>query len=67
MDIEAEGCGFWLEVEDVEGWVEKLRYIADNPEEAEAMGKKGRALAERYYNVKQCGKEVANIIKRYET
>ena len=67
MDIEAEGCGFWLEPKDVEGWKEKLRFIADNPEQAETMGKRGRALAERYYNIKQCGKEVANIIKRYET
>ena len=66
MDIEAEGCGFWLEVGDVEGWVEKLRYIADHPEDAKAMGMRGRALAERYYNIKQCGKEVANIIMRYE-
>ncbi|MBR6142027.1 MAG: glycosyltransferase [Bacteroidaceae bacterium] len=64
MDIEAEGCGFWIEAGDVEGWKEKLRYIADHPEEAEAMGRRGRALAERYYNVKQCGKEVANIIEK---
>ena len=67
MDIEAEGCGFWLEPKDVEGWKEKLCFIADHPEQAEAMGKRGRALAERYYNIKQCAKEVANIIKSYET
>lgn len=66
IDIEAEGCGFWLEPKDVEGWKEKLRYIADHMEEAQMMGKKGRALADQYYNVKQCGKEVANIIMRYE-
>ena len=64
VDLEAEGCGFWIEVGDVEGWVEKLRYIVDNPEEAKLMGQKGRALAEKYYNVKQCGKEVAEIIKQ---
>ena len=63
MDIETEGCGFWIELKDVEGWKEKLRFIAEHPEEAEAMGRRGRALAERYYNVKQCGKEVADIIK----
>lgn len=62
MDIEAEGCGFWLEPDDVSGWEEKLRYIASHPEEAKAMGKRGRALAEQYYNAAQCGKEVANII-----
>ena len=66
MDIETEGCGFWIEVGDVKGWEEKLQYIADHPEEAKAMGKRGRALAERYYNIKQCGKEVAEIIKGYE-
>ena len=64
MDIEAEGCGFWIEPQDVEDWKEKLRYIADHPEEAKAMGQRGRALAEQYYNAKQCGKEVAEIIKK---
>jgi len=63
MNIEAEGCGFWIEPRDVEGWKEKLRYIADNPAEAKAMGKRSRALAEQYYNVEQCGKEVAKILK----
>lgn len=63
MDIETEGCGFWIEPQDVEGWKEKLRYIADHPEESKAMGQRGRALAEQYYNIKQCGKEVAMIIK----
>ena len=64
IDIEAEGCGFWIEPEDVEGWKEKLRYIAGHPEEAKVMGQRGRALAEQYYNAKQCGKEVAEIIKK---
>lgn len=67
MDIEAEGCGFWLEPGDVEGWKDRLRHIAAHPEEAEAMGRRGRRLAEQYYNINLCGKEVANIIKRYET
>ncbi len=67
MDIEAEGCGFWLEPGDVEGWKEKLQYIAEHPDEAVEMGKRGRALAECLYNANQCGKEVFDIIKRYET
>jgi len=66
IDIEAEGCGFWIEVGDVEGWKEKLRYIADHTEEAQMMGRKGRALAEQYYNVRQCGKEVANLIMKWQ-
>ena len=67
IDIEAEGCGFWLEPKDIEGWKEKLLYIANHPEEAKSMGQRGRVLAEQYYNVKQCGKEVANILLNYET
>ena len=63
MDIESEGCGFWIEPKDVKGWKEKLRYIANHPEEAKAMGKRSRALAVQYYNVEQCGKEVAKILK----
>ena len=66
IDIEAEGCGFWIEEKDVEGWKEKLRYIANHTEEAQMMGRKGRALAEQYYNVRQCGKEVANIIMKWQ-
>lgn len=66
IDIEAEGCGFWIEAKDVEGWKEKLRYIANHTEEAQMMGRKGRALAEQYYNVRQCGKEVANIIMKWQ-
>ena len=66
IDIETEGCGFWIEAKDVEGWKEKLRYIADHTEEAQMMGRKGRALAEQYYNVRQCGKEVANIIMKWQ-
>ena len=65
MDIEAEGCGFWIEPKDVEGWREKLLYIAAHPEEAKAMGQRGLALAKQYYNVRQCGREVARIIANY--
>ena len=67
MDIEAEGCGFWIEAGDVEGWKEKLLFVAQHPDEAEAMGRRGRALAERFYNDRQCAQEIANIIHRYET
>lgn len=66
MDIEAAGCGFWIDPKDVEGWKEKLLYIANHPGEAEEMGRRGRLLAEQSYNVKQCSKEVVSIIRNYE-
>lgn len=63
MDLEAEGCGIYLEPYDTKGWEQAIRYIYDHPEEAKEMGRKGRLLAEKYYNVEQCAKEVAEIIR----
>ena len=62
MDLEAEGCGIYLEPGDRDGWEHAIRYIADHPEEAKEMGRKGRLLAEKYYNVEQCGREVVPLL-----
>ena len=62
MDLEAEGCGIWLEPYDREGWERAIRYITGHPEEAREMGRKGRLLAEKYYNVQQCAREVAPLL-----
>lgn len=63
MDIEAEGCGFWLEPNDVDGWKDKLRFIASHPDEARSMGKRGRVLAQKLYNINMCADEVERIIR----
>ena len=63
MDLEAEGCGIWLEPYDREGWERAIRYIIGHPEEAREMGRRGRLLAEKYYNVEQCAREVALLLK----
>ncbi len=62
MDLEAEGCGIYLEPYDREGWERAIRYIAEHPEEAKEMGRKGRLLAEKYYNVEQCAKEICPLL-----
>ncbi len=62
MDLEAEGCGIWLEPYDREGWERAIRYITGHPEEAREMGRKGRLLAEKYYNVEQCAREVPPLL-----
>ncbi len=62
MDLEAEGCGIYLEPYDREGWERAIQYIAAHPEEAKEMGRKGRLLAEKYYNVEQCAKEVSPLL-----
>ena len=63
MDLESEGCGIWVDEGDVEGWEKAIRYIADNPAEAREMGRKGRLLAERLYNIERCTADIAEVIK----
>ena len=62
MDLEAEGCGIYLEPYDTAGWERAIRYIVEHPEEAKEMGRKGRLLAEKYYNVEQCAREVIPLL-----
>lgn len=62
MDIEKEGCGIWLPPHDVEAWEKAIRYIDEHPEEAEAMGRRGRLLAEQKYNATNCAAAVAKIL-----
>lgn len=63
MDIDKEGCGITVDYGDVEGWVKAVEYIRDNPDEAEMMGKRGRMLAERLYNIERCAEDVAKVLK----
>lgn len=63
MDIEREGCGIWVDHEDTEGWQKAVEYIANNPEKAQEMGRKGRRLAERLYNIERCTADMAAVLK----
>ena len=65
MDIEKEGCGIWVEAGDVDGWVKAIGYINSNPDKAREMGKKGRLLAERLYNISHCTADMAEVILKY--
>lgn len=51
LDIEKEGIGFWVEPEDVQGWQQAIAYLLAHPEEASAMGDRGRRLCEKKYNL----------------
>ncbi len=64
FDVSEEGCGISVPYGDVEGWKNALRFIADNPDAALEMGRKGRKLAERKYNVKTCAHTVAEVLKQ---
>ena len=53
IDIEKAGCGILVPPEDPGALAEAIQTLGNDPERSEAMGKKGRELAERYYNVER--------------
>ena len=63
IDIEKEGIGIWVEPGDVMGWRKAIKYFVDNPNQAKAMGQKGRDLCERAYNIKLFSERLSHIIK----
>lgn len=63
IDIEREGCGLTPDYYDIDGWVKAINFIADNPEKAKEMGRRGHQLAKSAFNDKECAAEVAEIIK----
>ena len=62
MDIDGEGCGITVPYGDVEGWKRAITYIQEHPDEAAAMGRRGRRLAETTYNDTICAAEVAQVL-----
>lgn len=64
MDIDAEGIGITVPYGDVQGWVDAVDYMANHPEEAKAMGRRARLLAERVYNMEAFGREIAEVITK---
>jgi len=50
LDLEAEGIGRWVAPGDIAGWTEALQWFERHPAEAEAMGRRARALAEQRLN-----------------
>lgn len=63
IDVDAERCGISVGYYDTDGWRRAIEYIASHPAEAEAMGRRGRALAERLFNDRRCAAEVAGVIR----
>jgi len=49
-DLEAVGCGYWVEEGDVDGWVEALGRLMASPELRVEMGARGRRYAETSWN-----------------
>jgi glycosyltransferase involved in cell wall biosynthesis len=63
MDIDKEGIGISLPYDDADSWRHAIQHIEKHPEIAVEMGKKGRELAEKSYNLALFTKELADILK----
>ena len=62
VDIDGEQCGITVPYGDVEAWQRAITYMQEHPDEAAAMGRRGRRLAETTYNDTICAAEVAQVI-----
>lgn len=62
MEPGRDGFGYCVEPGDTLGWELAIHCITADPENARAMGRKGRKLAEEMYNNERCGREVAAIL-----
>ena len=50
FDIEAAGCGIWVEPGDVEGWTRAITELLADDDRRRTMGAAGRAFAEREWS-----------------
>ncbi|MBC8044592.1 MAG: glycosyltransferase [Rhizobacter sp.] len=62
IDIEEEGCGFWVKHGSVDDWTEKLTRITSDPMLQRSMGRNARRIAEKY-KVQNFSKSLCEIIK----
>ena len=53
IDIERAGWGIFVPYEDPDALAEAVEMLGNDPAQAEVMGKKGRELAERHYNIER--------------
>lgn len=64
FDIEKEKIGFSLPFNDKNAWIDAIKYLENNPDEAKEMGERGRFLVEHKHNYKLFCEELYNEIKK---
>ena len=64
LDLEKEGIGLWVKPGDLAGWQQAIAYLLAHPEEAAAMGDRGRRLCETKYNLDVFTNTLARTLKR---
>ncbi|MFO8088608.1 MAG: glycosyltransferase family 4 protein, partial [Desulfatiglandaceae bacterium] len=63
-EIVEDGVTGWVvPLDDLQGWADRLAYIAANPSQAKEVAKKGREFAEANFNAGSWAKRYADIIR----
>lgn len=60
VDVQKEGVGFVANT--IEEWISAIRYLQTHPDEAVAMGRRARLLAEQHYNIKTTTQQLDNAL-----
>jgi hypothetical protein len=63
IDVERAGWGMFVPYEDPGALAEAVEVLGNDPKRAEAMGKKGRELAERHYNIERYAKDLHDFFE----
>jgi hypothetical protein len=58
IDVEKSGCGIYVPPNDPDALTDAIRFIANNPDKAEAMGEAGYRLCTSHYNIVRYGKDL---------
>ena len=58
LDVERAGCGLHVPPDDPQALAAAIASIANNPDRAQAMGKKGRELVDSHYNISRYAREL---------
>lgn len=64
FDIDREGVGIGVDYADTAAWQAAVHRIATCPDEARAMGERGRELAESRFNLENTAAQVAAVIRQ---
>lgn len=62
VDIEAVGCGIWVDKGDVDGWERALRELCGDADRRRSMGARGRQYAETTWNAELFGAGLLRVL-----
>ena len=62
--VDSTGCGLLVDPLDLRAIADAMQWILDNPEEAEAMGRRGRAAVEKHYNWETEAEKLVALYKK---